>query len=55
MKRALLPILVLAAVARPASAGAPVASFHYLVTGNGFGFQVFDAGANAIKQFLERP
>ena len=27
----------------------------YLVTGNGFGFQVFDVNANAIKQYLERP
>lgn len=33
----------------------PVVSFPYLVTGNGFGFQVFDTQANAIKQFLERP
>ena len=52
MKRVLLPLLVLAAVARPAGAGTPVASFKYLVTGNGFGFQVFDVGANAIKQYL---
>ena len=29
--------------ARPARAIDPVASFRYLVTGNGFGFQVFDA------------
>src|SRR5207245_8716672 len=42
-------------VARPAHAVDPVASFHYLVTGNGFGFQVFDVNANAIKQYLERP
>jgi len=55
VRRALLCLIVLASVARPAAAGAPVASFHYLVTGNGFGFQVFDVGANAIKQYLERP
>src|SRR5262245_19727219 len=33
----------------------PVKSFPYLVTGNGHGFQVFDVGANAVKQYLERP
>lgn len=43
--------------ARPSAAGAidPVKSFPYLVTGNGYGFQVFDTNANAIKQYLERP
>ncbi|MCW5803402.1 MAG: hypothetical protein KIT31_13545 [Deltaproteobacteria bacterium] len=40
---------------RPAEAIDPVPSFRYLVTGNGFGFQVFDVSANAIKQYLERP
>jgi len=40
---------------QPAQAVEPVPSFRYLVTGNGFGFQVFDAGANAIKHYLERP
>lgn len=40
---------------RPAQAIEPVASFRYLVTGNGFGFQVYDASANAIKHYLERP
>ena len=33
----------------------PVPSFNYLVTGNGFGFQVFDVSSNAVKQYLERP
>jgi len=54
----LIPALALAAVAaaaRPAHAVDPVPSFRYLVTGNGFGFQVFDVSANAVKQFLERP
>jgi len=32
-----------------------VPSFTHLVTGNGFGFQVFEVSDNAIKQFLERP
>jgi GH15 family glucan-1,4-alpha-glucosidase len=44
--------------AAPAPSGAqvqPVESFRYLVTGNGHGFQVFDVGQNAIRQFLERP
>ncbi|HLL24886.1 MAG TPA: hypothetical protein VK427_22285, partial [Kofleriaceae bacterium] len=41
--------------ARPAHAVDPVPSFRFLVTGNGFGFQVFDVGANAVKQYLERP
>jgi GH15 family glucan-1,4-alpha-glucosidase len=54
-----LPALAVAAfaalTARPAHAIDPVASFRYLVTGNGFGFQVFDVGANAIKHYLERP
>jgi GH15 family glucan-1,4-alpha-glucosidase len=39
----------------PAQAVEPVASFKYLVTGNGFGFQVYDVDANAITQYLERP
>ncbi len=54
----LIPVLALAAVvaaARPAHAVDPVASYRFLVTGNGFGFQVFDVGANAVKQYLERP
>jgi hypothetical protein len=54
--RRLAPALALVAfVARPALAVDPVPSFNYLVTGNGFGFQVFDANANAVKQYLERP
>ncbi len=56
--RKLIPATLLIAlfgVARPAEAIEPVASFHYLVTGNGFGFQVFDTNANAINQYLERP
>jgi GH15 family glucan-1,4-alpha-glucosidase len=56
--RALIAALSVAFVARaPGSAHAldPVASFRYLVTGNGHGFQVFDVDANAIKQYLERP
>ena len=59
MLRRALPALVVAvaisAMARPALAVDPVPSFRYLVTGNGFGFQVFDVSANAIKQYLERP
>ncbi|MDQ3368804.1 MAG: hypothetical protein M3680_25555 [Myxococcota bacterium] len=58
MTSRLISALALAAVAvaaRPAQAIEPVPSFRYLVTGNGFGFQVFDVGANAVKQYLERP
>lgn len=58
MLRRLVPALALAAIvasARPAAAVDPVKSFTFLVTGNGFGFQVFDTSANAIKQYLERP
>ena len=57
MRRALLPAVALAAlvVSRPAHALDPVQSFRYLVTGNGFGFQVFDVAAGAVKSFLERP
>ncbi|HEU0037434.1 MAG TPA: glycoside hydrolase family 15 protein [Kofleriaceae bacterium] len=57
ISNALVPALALAmAVApRPAHAIEPVASFRYLVTGNGFGFQVFDVSANAVKHYLERP
>ncbi len=47
--------LIAAVPARPAEAIEPVGSFKYLVTGNGFGFQVFDVDANAITQYLERP
>ena len=71
MRRLAAPALLLVAtLARPAQAGDPtappasgvhapavdpVASFTFLVTGNGYGFQVFDTTANAIKQYLERP
>src|SRR5687767_13613867 len=50
-----LALAVLAVSARPAQAIDPIPSFRYLVTGNGFGFQVFDVSANAVKQYLERP
>jgi MYXO-CTERM domain-containing protein len=54
--RRLIPaVFAMLALARPAHAVDPVASFRYLVTGNGFGFSVFDTSANAIKHFLERP
>jgi GH15 family glucan-1,4-alpha-glucosidase len=53
--RRLLPVLALVVLATPAHAIEPVASFRYLVTGNGHGFQVFDTSANAIKHYLERP
>ncbi len=58
MRRALSALALASAIsvtARPALAIDPVPSFRYLVTGNGHGFQVFDVGANAVKQFLERP
>src|SRR5687767_1237730 len=45
----------LAIAPRQAHAIDPVPSFRYLVTGNGFGFQVFDVSANAVNQYLERP
>ena len=53
----MIPVVALALLAapRPADAVEPVPSFAQLVTGNGFGFQVFDVSANAVKQFLERP
>jgi GH15 family glucan-1,4-alpha-glucosidase len=51
----LAALLVALVPARPAEALEPVASFKYLVTGNGFGFQVYDVDANAITQYLERP
>lgn len=58
MRRALSALILagaIASTARPALAIDPVPSFRYLVTGNGHGFQVFDVGANAVKQYLERP
>jgi MYXO-CTERM domain-containing protein len=58
MRRVLLALALASAIsvtARPAHAIDPVPSFRYLVTGNGHGFQVFDVGANAVKQYLERP
>jgi GH15 family glucan-1,4-alpha-glucosidase len=50
-------ILALALVLWPPAvlAGTPQHSLQYLTTGNGFGFQVFDASQWRIKQFLERP
>jgi hypothetical protein len=54
--RRLAPALIaVAALSRPALAVDPVPSFNFLVTGNGYGFQVFDVNANAVKQYLERP
>lgn len=47
--------VVAGASVRPAEAIDPVESFQFLVTGNGFGFQVFDVQENAVKQYLERP
>lgn len=57
LARALVPALAITAAigSRPAHAIEPVQSFRYLVTGNGFGFQVFDVSANAVKHYLERP
>ena len=58
MRRALFALALASAIsvtARPALAIDPVPSFRYLVTGNGHGFQVFDVGANAVMQYLERP
>lgn len=55
VRRSLLAAAFALCVARPAFAVDPVPSFKYLVTGNGFGFQVFDVNANAVKQYLERP
>jgi len=55
VRRFLTAAALALAISRPALAGDPVASFKYLVTGNGQGFQVFDVNANAIKQYLERP
>jgi GH15 family glucan-1,4-alpha-glucosidase len=55
LPRLIVSLALVAAIARPAHAVDPVASFRFLVTGNGFGFQVFDTSANAVKQFLERP
>ncbi|MEJ7597527.1 MAG: glycoside hydrolase family 15 protein [Kofleriaceae bacterium] len=55
MRSFVLAALALAAASSTAHAIDPVPSFRYLVTGNGFGFQVFDVGANTIKHYLERP
>jgi MYXO-CTERM domain-containing protein len=53
--RSALVIAAILAIAPPARAIQPVQSFSFLVTGNGFGFQVFDTNAGAIKQYLEHP
>ncbi len=53
--RRLIPAVLLLGLSSRADAVEPVASFRYLVTGNGFGFQVFDTSAGAIKHYLERP
>jgi uncharacterized protein (TIGR03382 family) len=55
VRRELAAAALALAISRPALAGDPVASFKFLVTGNGQGFQVFDVNANAVKQYLERP
>ncbi len=48
---ALAGCLLCASPARAAS----VRTFQFLVTGNGFGFQIYDASKMKIVQFLERP
>ncbi|MCA9670859.1 MAG: hypothetical protein KC503_34920 [Myxococcales bacterium] len=52
---ALSAVLVTLAAARADAAPQPVRTLQYLVSGNGFGFQVFDASKMRITQFLERP
>ena len=56
MRRLLLSITLLAGLllAIPAQAGS-VRTFQYLVTGNSFGFQIYDASKMKVVQFLERP
>lgn len=53
MKRALLFLSLLSSIAQ--ASPPPVASWSQLTTGNGFGFQVFDANAHEVNQFLEHP
>jgi hypothetical protein len=58
VKRFAGPLLALgafAALVRPAHVINPVPSFTSLVTGNGYGFEVYDTTANTIDQYLERP
>ena len=53
--RLCLVVALAVACAATALAATPQRSLQYLTTGNGFGFQVFDASKMRIKQFLERP
>jgi hypothetical protein len=53
MKRAAVIVIALASLAH--AAPAPFHSWDQMPTGNGFGFQVFDASKGKITQFLERP
>jgi len=55
MRSFVLAAFAIASASSTAHAIDPVPSYRYLVTGNGFGFQVFDVGANTIKHYLERP
>lgn len=55
LTRLFLAASLVSLVPARAQALEPVASFKYLVTGNGHGFQVYDVDANAITQYLERP
>jgi GH15 family glucan-1,4-alpha-glucosidase len=56
MRRSLAPLAVAIALwPLVALAGTPRHSLQYLTTGNGFGFQVFDASQHKITQLLERP
>jgi len=56
MRRFILSITVMATLLAAAQARAgSVRTFQYLVTGNSFGFQIYDASKKKIVQFLERP
>ena len=55
MRSFVLAAFAIASASSTAHAIDPVPSFRYLVTGNGFGFQVFDVTANTVKHYLERP
>jgi GH15 family glucan-1,4-alpha-glucosidase len=56
LRRSIVLVAFLAAAgAGDARAVDPVPSFDWLVTGNGFGFQVFSTQDNAVRHYLERP
>src|SRR3989344_1416246 len=50
-----MALFLYACVHAPTSADTETRSYHYLPTGNGHGFQVFDSASHKLIAFLDHP